>query len=80
MLREIEVLKKMPPHPNIVRLIKAIELNKKLYLVLEFCQEGDLEKFLKKKGGRLSESDARYVLRHILRGLCFMNEKCNVMH
>lgn len=70
----------MPSHPNIVRLIKAIESNQKLYLVMELCAEGDLESFLKRRGGRLSECDARYVIRHILRGLCFMNEKCNVMH
>jgi len=74
------VLRQMPGHPNIVRLIKAIESSKRLYIMMELCAEGDLSQFLSKRGGRLCEKDARYVIRHVLRGLCFMNDKCNLMH
>jgi serine/threonine protein kinase len=72
----------MPAHKNIVRLFKAIEQRGKLYLMMELCSEGDLENYLKNKGvnGKLSENDARYIVRDILRGLVFMSEKCRVMH
>lgn len=70
----------MPSHPNIVKLIRAIEHRDRIYWIMELCSDGDLEQFLMRRGGRLSESDARHVIRHILRGLCFMNEKCHVMH
>lgn len=80
MKREIDVLKNIPVHPNICRLIKAITTQDKLYLVMELCEEGDLDGFLKKRGGRLLEHEARHVVRDILRGLCFMYEKCHVMH
>jgi serine/threonine protein kinase len=53
-----------------------------IYLIMELCRDGDLESYLKKFGnnGRLPEPDSRYIIREILRGLCFMYEKCHVMH
>ncbi len=41
---------------------------------MELCEEGDLEGFILKQGGKISENDARYVIRDVLRGLNFMSE------
>jgi serine/threonine protein kinase len=37
--------------------------------MLEFCDEGYLEDFIQKKGGKLSEKLAKIILFQILKGL-----------
>lgn len=49
---EIEILKKCN-HPNIVRFIDLIETDKFIYIVIEFCKNGDLKELLSNK--RLTE-------------------------
>ena len=51
-----------------------------MYLFMEFCESGDLRDFVKKRGGRLTEAEARYVIRDVLRGMTFLQEECSVMH
>ena len=39
------------------------------YLVLEHCNGGDLEDFIKARGGYLMEAEANLILRQIVKGL-----------
>lgn len=42
---EIEILKKFN-HPNIVRFIDLITTPRSLYIITEFCKDGDLKEFI----------------------------------
>ena len=44
------------------------------YLVLEHCNGGDLDGFLKARGGHLTEAEANVILRQIVTGLQAINE------
>jgi serine/threonine protein kinase len=41
-------MKKME-HQNIVRLLDVYQTSNNMYIVTEFCEEGDLRNYLKKK-------------------------------
>ena len=42
---------------NIIKLYDIKKTSNNIYLMLEFCNEGDLTKYLQKKGGILSEDE-----------------------
>ena len=48
---------------NVLSLIAATKTLSNYYLVLEYCNGGDLEGFIQKRGGYLKEIEARYVLK-----------------
>jgi len=50
---EIEIMKKIQ-HKNIVELLDVYQSANNIYIVTEFCEDGDLKDYLKKKG-KLSE-------------------------
>ncbi|PNT78295.1 hypothetical protein BRADI_1g77080v3 [Brachypodium distachyon] len=58
-------------HPNILRLIHTIETEEKLFLILEYCDGGDLEAYRKTHGvrNRLPEATARDFARQLAEGL-----------
>ncbi|CAD8078080.1 unnamed protein product [Paramecium sonneborni] len=62
---EIEILKKFN-HPNIVRFIDLITTQRSLYIITEFCKDGDLKEFLQKR--RLSEKEAQGIMLQIING------------
>ncbi len=45
--REAEVMSRLN-HPNIIRLNKALRTKNTIYLITEYCDQGDLKTFLKK--------------------------------
>ncbi len=49
-------------HPNIMHLYEFMETNNNYYLVIQYCNNGDLEQHLKKHG-QLTEEEAVYFLR-----------------
>jgi len=78
---EIQILMEHS-HDNIVKL-HAVEKPandvQHVYLVMEFCQGGDLAGFLKKRGGHVPESTARGFMRHIATGMAYLQEH-NLIH
>jgi serine/threonine-protein kinase ULK/ATG1 len=50
---EIKILSKFK-HSNIVELYEVLNSKRSLYIIMEFCQDGDLKKSLQKRG-RYSE-------------------------
>lgn len=70
-LQEMSILGSLS-HPNILRLINTIETGEKLFLVLEYCDRGDLEAYRQTHGGprnRLPEAIARDFARQLAEGL-----------
>lgn len=64
---EIKILSRFK-HPNIVELYEVLNSKRSLYLIMEFCQDGDLKKYLKQRG-RLPEDECYEVVRQIAAGL-----------
>lgn len=58
---EIAVMRKIK-HPNIMHLYQYLESKKNHYLVLQYCNNGDLEDLIKKKK-YLPEEEAIYFLK-----------------
>ena len=60
-------------HPNIINLHAYYEDPSGTHLVLEIVGEKDLQKYIAKNGGRLSESKARSFMRDILRAILYLH-------
>ncbi|GLU21404.1 hypothetical protein SLE2022_375460 [Rubroshorea leprosula] len=70
--REIQIMKVLGMHPNIIRLEEEIHTKNHTYIVMEYAENGDLLSYLlKQKNGRcqLSEGEARKIFRQIICGL-----------
>jgi hypothetical protein len=65
-------------HPNIMHLYEFMETGNNYYLVIQYCNNGDLESYLKKMG-KLSEEEAVYFLMQIMNGFQELH-KNKVMH
>lgn len=76
---EIAVLQRVN-HPHIVNLYETIKRPEKsrIYLILEYCQGGDLSHFVK-KNGRLGEERVLYFMRQLCSGLKHLRS-LNLMH
>jgi len=53
---------------NVIRFVDTFSNNQNVYILTEFCNGGDMEEYLKKKGGRLREDEALEYLRQVLNG------------
>jgi serine/threonine-protein kinase ULK2 len=65
--------------PNVVSLITATQTRSNYYLIMEYCNGGDLENFIRHRGGHLSEPEAKVILLQIVQGLKDIKD-INVMH
>ncbi|XP_068315942.1 serine/threonine-protein kinase ATG1a-like isoform X1 [Pyrus communis] len=72
-LKEISILSTIN-HPNIIRLFEAIETEDRIYLVLEYCDGGDLADYIRRHG-KVSETVARHFMRQLAAGLQVLQEK-----
>ncbi|KAH7578129.1 hypothetical protein JRO89_XS01G0344100 [Xanthoceras sorbifolium] len=73
LLKEISILSTIS-HPNIIRFLEAIETKEKIYLILEYCDGGDLAAYLHRHG-KVSEAVARHFMRQLAAGLQVLQEK-----
>ena len=60
-------------HPNVVRLYDVRRSQKNIYLVMEYCEGGNLEKYVYDRGGRLSERETLRILRKIIKGYKYLH-------
>ena len=79
---EIKVMQKIH-HPNIVSLIDLKKTKSHHYLVMEFCNGGDLtgclRKYMAKYNRPFSEEIVQYLMIQIVRGLDALHSR-NIMH
>ncbi|WCJ22524.1 Serine/threonine-protein kinase ATG1a [Euphorbia peplus] len=73
LLKEISILSTIN-HPNIIRLFDSIQTEDKIFLVLEYCDGGDLADYINRRG-KVSEDVARHFMRQIAAGLQVLHEK-----
>ena len=64
-------------HENIVKLYDNVEDTEYCYLVLEYCEGGDLYHLLSKK--RLSENRCKEYTKQLIKGLKYLRDK-NIVH
>lgn len=69
MLEEMEILKKLD-HPNIIRVYDFFEDSKNYYLVMEYCEGGELFNKIEKMS-RFSEDEAALIMRQLLSVVAF---------
>ena len=74
--KEIDILKELN-HENIIQLEKSIMKDNKLYIILEYCPLGDLNKFFNKVS--IKEQYVKHYAKQIIDGLMYLSSK-NIMH
>eukprot|EP00927_Polykrikos_kofoidii_P039437 TRINITY_DN33828_c0_g1_i1.p1 TRINITY_DN33828_c0_g1~~TRINITY_DN33828_c0_g1_i1.p1 ORF type:complete len:483 (-),score=87.16 TRINITY_DN33828_c0_g1_i1:220-1578(-) len=82
LFREASILRRMPPHPNLVRFVQLVQVGMWLFFVLELVEGGNLFAALVRRPGRRSrfrEGEARYVFAQLVCGLGFLHSK-GVIH
>ena len=65
-------------HNNIISLLDFLETANNYYLVMEFCNNGDLETHVRKYQG-LCEEEALYMLMQIMNAFRYLHKK-QIMH
>ncbi|KAA8491661.1 Calcium/calmodulin-dependent protein kinase type I [Porphyridium purpureum] len=72
--REVNVMRTLM-HPNIIRTFDIFDTNKKLYVVMEYVQGGDLFEVISEQANTFSEASAVGVVREILEGVKYLHER-----
>ncbi|XP_016534658.1 serine/threonine-protein kinase ULK1a isoform X2 [Poecilia formosa] len=75
--KEIKILKELK-HENIVRLLDYQEMGGCIYLIMEYCNGGDLAEYLQTKG-TLSEDTIRVFLQQIAKAMKVLQSK-GILH
>ncbi|XP_067915809.1 serine/threonine-protein kinase 33-like isoform X2 [Heterodontus francisci] len=70
--REIAILK-MVNHEHIIKLEEVYETTKKVYLVIEFCELGELKRILEEKG-HLSESETKHIISSLASAIFYLHK------
>lgn len=76
---EIEVMHKTN-HPNLIHLFEFLESSNNLYMVIQYCNRGDLEHYVRSKPNHLlSEGEALFFLKQIMNGFSALYKE-KIMH
>uniref|UniRef100_H0VTN5 Serine/threonine-protein kinase PLK4 n=1 Tax=Cavia porcellus TaxID=10141 RepID=H0VTN5_CAVPO len=60
-------------HPSILELYNYFEDNNYVYLVLEMCHNGEMNRYLKNRMKPFSEYEARHFMHQIIKGLLYLH-------
>ncbi len=62
-------------HPNLVKLHRyhLSKDKRKIYLIYEYCEGGDLGTYVEKRGGRLAPGEALAIIKQIASGLAYLH-------
>ncbi|KAJ1657293.1 Cell cycle serine/threonine-protein kinase cdc5/MSD2 [Dispira simplex] len=61
LINEIDVMRKLPPHPHIVNFVQCFEDSVFVYIVMELCNNDGLDRIFKNRR-RLTEPEVRYFM------------------
>lgn len=76
---EITIMKGLD-HPHIVRLYDVHEEKNKMYLVMEYCEGGELfDRLFQQEGGKFTERKAAQLVQKMLASIHFMHTR-NICH
>eukprot|EP01084_Bolivina_argentea_P053211 97689_1 len=71
--KEILYLSKLTNHPNIIRMYDFCESPTALYMVLEYCNGGDVAQQLE-KCKTFSEIETKHITKQVVAGLCYFHQ------
>ncbi|XP_032497335.1 serine/threonine-protein kinase 33 isoform X2 [Phocoena sinus] len=71
--REVTILKSVK-HEHIIHLEQVFETPKKMYLVMELCEDGELKEILDRKG-HFSENETRWIIRSLASAIAYLHNK-----
>ncbi len=77
-MNEIEILKVIGNHPNVVKLIEYFEDHQYFYLVLEYVPGKDLFNFI--STNKLEERHVQYLFKQIVKGMRYLHEVLGILH
>ncbi|XP_042424239.1 serine/threonine-protein kinase ATG1c-like isoform X1 [Zingiber officinale] len=77
LLSEVFILRRIN-HPNIIALYDFIQTSGRIYLVLEYCKDGDLSVYIQNHG-RVPEIIAKHFMQQLASGLQVLRDN-NVIH
>jgi len=66
-------------HPAILKLHAYFEDSDFVYLILELCENGELQRYMKTLGHPLSEEEAREVMTQVIDGMIYLHSR-NILH
>ncbi|XP_017833377.2 serine/threonine-protein kinase 33 isoform X2 [Callithrix jacchus] len=69
--REVNILKSVK-HEHIIHLEQVFETPKKMYLVMELCEDGELKKILDRKG-HFSENETRWIIQSLASAIAYLH-------
>ena len=70
--RELDILKSLS-HPNVIKIYKILEDSKKFYIIMEYCENGELFNRIVQKE-RLNEDEAAIFYYQIICGLEYIHK------
>ncbi|XP_012509641.1 PREDICTED: serine/threonine-protein kinase 33 [Propithecus coquereli] len=75
--REVNILKSVK-HEHIIHLEQIFETPKKMYLVLELCEDGELKEILNRKG-HFSENETRWIIQSLASAIAYLHSN-DIVH
>uniref|UniRef100_W5L7K1 Serine/threonine kinase 33 n=1 Tax=Astyanax mexicanus TaxID=7994 RepID=W5L7K1_ASTMX len=75
--REVSILKRVN-HAHIIHLEEVFETPKKMYLVMELCEGGELKRLLR-KNKRFSEEETRHIISSLAEAIVYLHKK-DIVH
>lgn len=74
---EISIMR-IVDHPNILKLHDYLETGTNYYVVVQYCKDGDMEKYLQQVG-KVEEEEAVFFLKQIMSGFVYLHSH-KIMH
>ena len=68
---EIDILK-IAKHPNIIKLYDIFENEHFIFIIMEYCQGGDLFSYIEKRGFKLKEDFAAKIIHKLCTAVSFL--------
>nr|XP_031315952.1 serine/threonine-protein kinase 33 isoform X3 [Camelus dromedarius] len=75
--QEVNILKSVK-HQHIIHLEQVFETPKKMYLVMELCEDGELKEILDRKG-HFSENETKWIIRSLASAIAYLHNK-DIVH
>ncbi|XP_016002882.2 serine/threonine-protein kinase 33 isoform X2 [Rousettus aegyptiacus] len=75
--REVSILKSVK-HEHIIHLEQVFETPKKMYLVMELCEDGTLKEILDRKG-HFSENETRWIIQSLASAIAYLHSN-DIVH
>ncbi|XP_019407757.1 PREDICTED: serine/threonine-protein kinase 33 isoform X2 [Crocodylus porosus] len=75
--REVSILKRVN-HEHIIHLEEVFETPKRMFLVMELCEDGELKEILHRKG-HFTETETRHIIQSLASAIAYLHKK-DIVH